>query len=87
MEKKREIQRKRKQAQRAAADRSWHKSLNSVLHGYLHLKNMNTVGMFVHIFWSHQKSQLHEILAMGLIWVNLKHDEVRFLNFLFLRGC
>ena len=28
--------------------------------------------LFVHVIRSHQKSQLHEILALGLIWANLK---------------
>ena len=28
-----------------------------------------------------QKSQGHEILALGLIWANLKHDEARFSKF------
>ena len=35
---------------------------------------------FVHIFRSHQKSQVHEILALGLIWASLKHDEARFFS-------
>jgi len=30
---------------------------------------------FRHVFWSHQKSQHHEILSLGVIWANLKHDE------------
>ena len=30
-----------------------------------------------HVFRTHQKSQLHKILAQGVIWANLKHDEVR----------
>ena len=30
-------------------------------------------------------SQDHDILALGLILANLKHDEARFLNFSFLR--
>ena len=46
---------------------------------------MNLVCVSVHVFRSHQKSQGHEILALGLIWANLKHDEARFLNFSFLR--
>ena len=33
---------------------------------------------FVRVFQSHQKSQGHEILALGLIWANLKHVEARF---------
>ena len=37
------------------------------------------------VFLSHQKSQLHEILAQGVIWANLKHDEARFSKFWFLR--
>ena len=28
--------------------------------------------LFVHVFRSHQKSKLNEILALGLIWANLK---------------
>ena len=36
-------------------------------------------------FLSHQKSQLHEILAQGVIWAWFEHDEARFLNFSFLR--
>ena len=35
-------------------------------------------------FRSHQKCQGHEILALGLIWTNLKHDEARFFKFGFL---
>ena len=50
---------------------------------------MNLVGLFVclsvHVFLSHQKSQLHEILAQGVIWAWFEHDEARFLNFSFLR--
>ena len=42
--------------------------------------------MYVRDFQSHQKSQIHEILALGLIWANLKHDEARFSKFSFLRG-
>ena len=38
------------------------------------------------IFQSHQKSQGHDILALGLIWANLDHYETRFSKFLFLRG-
>ena len=45
-----------------------------------------SVCLSVHVFLSHQKSQLHEILALGLIWANLKHDEARFSKFSFLRG-
>ena len=37
------------------------------------------------VFRSHQKSQCREILALGLIWANLKHDEARFSKFWFLR--
>ena len=33
------------------------------------------------VFRSHQKSQSHEILALGLIWANLKHDEDRSFKF------
>ena len=48
---------------------------------YLYFKNMNLVGLCVRIFRSHQKSQGHEILAIGLIWANLKGDGARFFNF------
>merc|ERR1711923_549683 len=41
---------------------------------------------FVRVFQSHQKSQIHEILALGLIWANVKHFEGRFSKFLFLKG-
>jgi len=44
-----------------------------------------SVCLSVHVFRSHQKSQGHEILALGLIWANLKHDEARFSKFWFLR--
>ena len=43
------------------------------------------VCLSVHVFLSHQKSQLHEILAQGVIWAWFEHDEARFLNFSFLR--
>ena len=36
--------------------------------------------LFVHVFRSHQKTQGHDILAQGLIWANLKHDEAQFLR-------
>ena len=36
------------------------------------------VYVFVHVFQSHQMSQGHEILALGLLWANLKHDEPDF---------
>ena len=42
--------------------------------------------MCVHVFGSHQKSQGQDILALGLVWANLKHDEARFSKFSFLRG-
>ena len=29
--------------------------------------------VFVRVFQSHQKSQGHEIMALGLIWANLNH--------------
>ena len=45
-----------------------------------------SVCVSVHVFRSHQKSQGHEILALGLIWANLKHDEARFSKFWILRG-
>ena len=34
-------------------------------------------------FLSHQKSQLHDILAQGVIWANLKHHDAQFFNFSF----
>ena len=40
-----------------------------------------SVCLCVHVFRSHQKSQGHEILALGLIWANLKHDEALFSKF------
>ena len=42
--------------------------------------------LFVYVFQSHKNSQLHEILALGLIQTNLIHDEARFSKFWFLRG-
>ena len=33
------------------------------------------------VFQSHQKSQGHEISALGLIWANLDHYEARFSKF------
>ena len=39
------------------------------------------VCMFVHVFRSYKKSQFHEILTLGLIWANLKHDDARFSKF------
>ena len=47
---------------------------------------MNLVCVSVHVFRSHQKSQAHEILTLGLIWANLDHHEARFPKFWFLRG-
>jgi len=41
--------------------------------------------MCVRVFRSHQKSQGREILAIGLLWANLKHDGARFSKILFLR--
>ena len=40
-----------------------------------------SVCLFVRVFQSHQKTQGHEILALGLIWPNLKQDEARFSKF------
>ena len=40
-----------------------------------------SVCVFVRVFRSHQKSQAHDILALGLIWANLKHDEAQFSKF------
>ena len=44
------------------------------------------VCLFVSSNLSHLKSHLHEIWAQYLFWANLKHCEVGFLNFDFLRG-
>ena len=33
------------------------------------------------VFQSHQKSQGHEILSLGQLWANLKHDEAQFSKF------
>ena len=41
-------------------------------------------GMFVHIFRSHQNSQRHQILAIGLIWANLKLSPI--FEILFFKG-
>ena len=52
--------------------------------GHIHLsilikhESCLSVCLSVRVFRSHQKSQGHEILALGLIWANLKHDEARF---------
>ena len=45
-----------------------------------------SVCLFVRVFRSQQKSQGNEILALGLIWAHLKHDEARFSKFWFFRG-
>ena len=45
-----------------------------------------SVCVSVHVFRSHQKSQIHDIFALCLIWANLKHDQTRFSKFWFLRG-
>ena len=37
-----------------------------------------SVCLFVRVFQSHQKSQFHELLDQGVIWVNLKDDEAQF---------
>ena len=34
---------------------------------HIYLKKMNLLCVFVHIFLSHQKSQDHEILSLGII--------------------
>ena len=44
-----------------------------------------SVCLCVRVFQSHQKSQGHEILALGLIWANVDHYEARFSKFWFLR--
>ena len=41
---------------------------------------------FVRVFRSHQKSQAHDILGLGQIWANIKHNGARFSIFLILRG-
>ena len=41
---------------------------------------------FDDVFRGHQKFRLHEILALGLFWANLKYDEAGFSKFRFLRG-
>ena len=46
---------------------------------------MNLVCLFVRVFQSHQKSQIHEILVLGLIWANLKHVEARFFEILIFK--
>ena len=38
------------------------------------------------VFRTHQKSYGHDILALGLIWANLKHDDARFSKFWFFKG-
>ena len=50
------------------------------------IKHESCLCVSVRVFRSHQKSKGHEILALGLIWTNLKHDEARFSKFWFLRG-
>ena len=52
---------------------------------YFYLENINVVSVFVHFSLGYQKSQRHDILALGVIWANLKHDETQFLNFSLLR--
>ena len=44
------------------------------------------VGLSIHVFLSHQKSQLYEILPLGLIWARLGHDEARFKKIVFKGG-
>ena len=44
-------------------------------------RGMNLINI-VHVFRSHQKPQAHKMLALGLIWTNLKHDKARFSKFL-----
>ena len=39
------------------------------------------MGLSVIVFQSHQKSQGHEMLALRLIWANLKYDEAEILIF------
>ena len=45
---------------------------------------MNSVCVFVHVFLGHKKSQLHYILALGVIPANLIHEEAQFINPSFL---
>ena len=37
-----------------------------------------SVCVSVHVFQSHQKSQLQDIFAQGVSWANLKHNDARF---------
>ena len=48
---------------------------------FIFYKNMNLVCVFVRVFRSHQKTQAHDILALGLLWPNLDHYEARFSKF------
>ena len=47
---------------------------------------MNLVYLCVHVFRSYQKSQGHDILALGLIWAILDHYEARFSKLLIFKG-
>ena len=47
---------------------------------------MMCVCLSVYDFLSHQTSQFHEILVLGLFWANLGHEKARFSKFWFLRG-
>ena len=38
------------------------------------------VCLSLRVFRSHQMSQHHDILALGIIWANFKHDEAQFLK-------
>ena len=55
---------------------------------YIYIYNLGTlcVCLFVRDNLSHHQSYLHEIWAQFVFWANLKHCEVGFLNFNFLRG-
>ena len=48
--------------------------------------NLVCVCVCVHVFRSHQKSQGHDILALGLIWAILDHYEARFSKLLIFKG-
>ena len=46
---------------------------------------MNHVCVSVRVFRGHQKSQVHDILALGLIWIHLKTWGPRFSKFWFFK--
>ena len=61
---------------------------DNVVKQVIYIYNLGTLSvcLFVSSNLSHLKSHLHEIWAQYLFWANLKHYEVGFLNFDFLRG-